>query len=168
MFVDLETCGFAGTPLFLVGVMYLAGDDFRIEQLLARNYSEETGIVARFRDLLAEHPHLVTFNGKSFDWPFLADRAAFHHVDLPTPRAHCDLLHLARRRFRSALPDCRLQTLERYVCGRLRTGDIPGSEIPGAYHTFVRTGDARQIRDIVHHNFLDLVTMADILTELIR
>ena len=168
LFVDLETCGFSGTPVFLIGVMYLAADDFCIEQLLARDYSEEIGILTRFSALVAGHPHLITFNGKTFDWPFLADRATLHGVDLPAPAAHCDLLHIARRRFRSSLPDCRLQTLERYVCGRLRSGDIPGSEIPAAYHAFVRGGDARQLRDIVHHNFLDLVTMADILAELLR
>jgi uncharacterized protein YprB with RNaseH-like and TPR domain len=65
------------------------------------------------------------------------------------------------------LPDCRLQTLEVFLCNRRRTGDVPGSEIPAAYHRFVSTGDARLLRDILHHNFLDLFTMAELVPKLL-
>ncbi len=41
-------------------------------------------------------------------------------------------------------------------------GDIPGEEIPAAYHHFVRTGDARDMLTVLHHNALDLLTLADI------
>ena len=110
---------------------------------------------------------MVTFNGKTFDWPFVRDRAAICGVELVEPDAHCDLLHVSRRRYRRSLPDCKLQTLELYVCKRRRVGDIPGSEIPAAYHEFVQTGDARLIRDVVHHNFLDLITMAELMIDLL-
>ena len=70
---------------------------------------------------------------------------------------HLDLLHHARRRWKG-----RLQTLERFVCGRLRAGDIPGHEIPAAYHHFVRTHDAWQIRSILHHNALNLMTLLEL------
>jgi uncharacterized protein YprB with RNaseH-like and TPR domain len=72
---------------------------------------------------------------------------------------HCDLLHHARRRWRERLPNCKLQTLEQAICGRRRRGDIPGRAIPLAYHEFVRTGDAWQMRNVLHHNALDLVTL---------
>jgi uncharacterized protein YprB with RNaseH-like and TPR domain len=61
-------------------------------------------------------------------------------------------------------PNNRLQTLERFVLGRKRTGDIPGSEIPGAYHDFVRSGDARQMAAVIHHNRLDLLSMMELIT----
>jgi hypothetical protein len=167
LFLDLETCGFAGTPVFLIGVMRPADGDLLVEQLLARNYEEEPAILARFAELCRDRPVLATFNGKTFDWPFLRDRAAIYRVELAEPQAHCDLLHVGRRRYRDVLPDCRLQTLELFVCKRRRVGDIPGEEIPGAYHDFVRTGDPRQIREVLHHNFLDLVTLAELVMELL-
>jgi uncharacterized protein YprB with RNaseH-like and TPR domain len=166
LFMDLETCGFAGTPVFLIGAMYVDDGALVCEQLLARSYAEEAVILRRLAELVQVRGHLVTYNGKSFDWPFVTGRAAVSLAPMPAPRLHCDLLHAARRRYRGVLPDCKLQTLERYVCGRRRTGDIPGAEIPGAYHAFVRDGDARLMRDVVHHNLLDLVTMADILAAL--
>jgi uncharacterized protein YprB with RNaseH-like and TPR domain len=46
-------------------------------------------------------------------------------------------------------------------------GDIPGWQIGEAYHSFVRTGDARAIARIVHHNLLDLLTMGELLCHLL-
>jgi len=57
-----------------------------------------------------------------------------------------------------------LQTLEWHVCQRMRYDDIPGSEIPDAYHAFVRSGNAGQIATILKHNKLDLITLADLMT----
>jgi uncharacterized protein YprB with RNaseH-like and TPR domain len=59
-------------------------------------------------------------------------------------------------------------TLEEGICGRRRTGDIPGSEIPEAYHEFVRTGNAHRIWAILYHNALDLVTMGELLLDMLR
>ena len=133
---------------------------------------------------------LVTFNGKSFDWPQVQDRSTLHHLgsepretprlsptfephlltrhaERPTIR-HFDLLHHARRRWKRQLPNCRLQTLERYICGRHRQGDIPGRDIPAAYHQYVRSKDTRQVQSILHHNALDLVTLLQLAVTFVR
>jgi hypothetical protein len=94
--------------------------------------------------------------------PVLRDRLGLHGVASPDEPPHLDLLHHARRRWRGVLPDCRLQTLEWKICGRRRSGDIPGEEIPAAYHHFVRTGDASDMLTVFHHNALDLITLADV------
>ena len=108
---------------------------------------------------------LVTFNGKSFDMSMIRERAAFHRVEWPwTAPPHLDLLHESRKLWKGRLPNCRLQTLERHLCRRHRIGDIPGAAIPDAYHRFVDTRDARQLGDILHHNLLDLLTMAQLLS----
>ena len=105
----------------------------------------------------------ITFNGKSFDVPYILDRSFATGVRMPREFGHVDLLHVARRRWKRVLPNCKLQTLERYISKRIRGGDIPGAEIPQAYHDFVRTGDARKIKPILYHNALDLITMGEVL-----
>ncbi|MFB3890429.1 MAG: ribonuclease H-like domain-containing protein [Phycisphaerae bacterium] len=168
LFMDIETCGLAGTAIFLVGTMSFAEGQLIFEQHLARDYSEEPAILRAFLSRLEGAGVLVTFNGKAFDMTQVRERAAFHAIEVWSgPRGegppHLDLLQESRRRWKKSLPNCKLQTLERHLCGRLRTGDIPGWAIPDAYHRFVSTRDARQIRDIVHHNMLDLLTMAELL-----
>jgi hypothetical protein len=164
LFVDLETTGLAMTPVFLIGTMECSElGGFVFKQYLARNYSEESSILAAFAERLARARLVVTFNGKSFDVPFLANRAVATGVRMPSPECHLDLLHEARRVYRKQLPNCKLQTLEQMICGRCRDDDIPGSEIPAAYHEFVRTGNACKIGVILMHNLYDILTMADLM-----
>jgi hypothetical protein len=168
LFMDIESCGLIPAPVFLIGMMQYAEGELHFEQYLARDYSEEPAILRAFAERLPRSPVLVTFNGKCFDMNLLRQRGAFHGVELPARLAfHLDLLHESRKRWRSSVPNFRLQTLEQYLCGRRRVGDIPGSQIAEAYHSFVRSGDARPIGTILHHNLLDLLTMGELVCHLL-
>jgi len=162
LFFDTETTGLGGNMVFMLGVMRITGGDVRLSQVFARDYREERELLDVWIDMLAGSGMLVSFNGKSFDMPVLRDRMGLHGVTQPPEPPHLDLLHHSRRRWRKVLPDCRLQTLEWRICGRRRSGDIPGEEIPGVYHRFVRTGEVADILTVFHHNALDLITLADI------
>ncbi len=165
LLVDLETCGLSGSSLFLIGLLRFVEGQLAVELLLARNYAEERAVLASFWQATRPTSLIVTFNGKSFDWPMIADRSARHLLFRGSRKpelAHVDFLHHARRRWRKQLPDCKLQTLERHICGRGRTGDIPGSQIPAAYQQFVRTGKDHEMNAILLHNAIDLVTLLDI------
>ncbi len=181
MFLDLETCGFAGAPVFLAGVVWRDGELLVVDQLFARDYTQERALLETLGTIAAAQRVLATFNGKSFDWPMVCDRSIRHRlrprpaIPLRKPNAvaeetlvHCDLLHHARRRWKRALPNCKLQTLERLVCRRVRHDDLGGAEVPTAYHQFVRTGDSMPIEKILLHNALDLVTLVEITLRLLQ
>ena len=192
LFLDLETCGFAGSPVFLAGLLWQVDGVLMLDQLFARNYAEERAVLESLWHVAARNRVLVTYNGKSFDWPMVHDRSTRHHLGHdargalhsadhaprgelglgrqdPRPQlTHCDLLHHARRKWKRALPNCKLQTLERFVCNRSRRDDLSGAQVPAAYHEFVRTGVARQVGAIVHHNALDLVTLVQIALRLLE
>ncbi len=162
IFIDTETTGLAGSVVFLLGAMRVTPDDIRLVQVFARDYAEEFELARSWHSMLEGATRLVSFNGKSFDVPVLRDRLGYHSLGEPMLPPHLDLLHHARRRWGDRLPDCRLQTLERELCGRKRAGDIPGDEIPGVYHHFVRTGEVEDILSVFHHNALDIMTLADV------
>ena len=162
VFLDTETTGLGSAMVFLLGVMRVSGDDVILRQVFARDYREEPALLQQWAGMLSKADRLVSFNGKSFDMPVLRDRMGFHGILSPDEPPHLDLLHVSRRRWREVLPDCRLQTLEWRICGRRRSGDIPGEEIPSAYHHFVRTGDPADMLSVLHHNALDLLTLADV------
>lgn len=162
--VDIETTGLtAGTPLFLIGVLGHFDGELCVIQLLARDYTEEAALLTHFVALLDASSVIVSFNGKSYDLPYIRDRCAFLGVPFRLRQAHIDMLHVARRFWGRQLPNCKLQTLERHLCHRIRRGDIPGAEIPDAYHRFVRSGNAVQMRDILFHNALDLLTTTEVM-----
>jgi uncharacterized protein YprB with RNaseH-like and TPR domain len=161
-FLDLETGGLAGQPVFLAGILRLQRSALAIRQAIVRRYDEEPALIAWVERELAGVPVVVTYNGKSFDLPMLVDRAGYHGMLFRYHGLHLDLLHPARRRYRDRYPDCRLVTLEWYVCHRRRMGDVPGGEIPGIFHRFMRDGDPTPLVPILHHNALDLVTLAEL------
>jgi len=168
LFLDLETGGLTSSPVFLAGTMHWNGSDFVLRQYFARHYGEEATLLAALAEATRGFEFLVTFNGKSYDVPFLRDRGNVHRVRIGMPPRHVDLLHPARRRWKGELPDCRLQTLEYRVCRRRRAGDVPGEEVPGLYHDYVRDGDPYRLVPVFHHNLLDVITMGDVLGALCR
>ncbi|HET6387179.1 MAG TPA: ribonuclease H-like domain-containing protein [Armatimonadota bacterium] len=167
LFLDLETTSLSGAPLFLIGTLQWEERGLIARQYLARGFEEEVAAIAAFAAAIPRFRAMVTFNGKSFDAPYLRQRASATGVRLRCPRAHLDLLIPARQRYSGSLPNCRLQTLEHHLCGRKREGDIPGRDIPAAYHQYVATGDATRIAVILEHNLLDLITMVDLLDRLV-
>ena len=168
LFLDLETGGLASSPVFLAGTMHWNGSDFVLRQFFARHYGEEAPLLRALAESARGFTFLVTFNGKSYDVPFLRGRCLVHGVTVPLPERHLDLLHPARRRWKGRLADCRLQTLEWQVCRRRRAGDVPSEEVPGLYHDYVRRGDPYRLIPVFHHNLLDVITMGEILRALCR
>jgi len=161
-FVDIETLGLSGMPIFLVGVLRCDSSALGLTQFLARDFPEEAALLAETVSALQDCGVLFTYNGAAFDLPYLQERSIYHAVEWELDVEHVDLLKPARRRFRARFPDCRLQTLESLLCGREREDDIPGAEIPQRYQEFVRTGDGRLLEVIVRHNQRDLLTLAEI------
>ncbi len=162
-FLDLETTGLSSTPVFLIGLLHVGGQGPHVHQLLARDYSEEEAALAAGLDLLSGAKVLVSFNGRSFDVPFLRDRTRYHRMEWTVaPERHVDVLWVARRQRDLQVPNHRLLTLESRVCGRYRAGDIPGELIPAAYHRFVDTGETDEMALILQHNQIDLLTTAEL------
>jgi uncharacterized protein YprB with RNaseH-like and TPR domain len=165
-FLDLETTGFSSSPLFLAGTLFQQAGQLRVRQLLARDYSEEAAVIAELDELLSGFAFCVTFNGKSFDIPYLRERAKYHRIALGASPEQFDLLHHSRRQWKHSLPNCRLITLEWHILGRRRVGDVPGWEVPCIYHEFVHTKDARKIKNVLQHNLIDVLSMAELFVSL--
>jgi tetratricopeptide (TPR) repeat protein len=164
LFLDTETTGLAGgsgTYAFLVGLAWWDGGGLEIEQFFMREYSEERSLLFALRERIAEHPVLVTFNGKSFDWPLLETRYRMSRkISAPTPRAHLDFLHPARNLWRLRLGSVRLSELERHVLGWDRGEDVLSGQIPQIYFDYLRGGPPERLVPVLNHNQMDLRGLA--------
>jgi hypothetical protein len=169
--LDTETTGLgsaAGTVAFLIGIGWWQGDRLRLVQLFLPDYSEERALLDALADEIPPGACLVTYNGRTFDWPLLETRFRMGRRVPPALDGHLDLLLLVRRLFRHRLPDARLQTVERHLLRRHRAPDIPSWEIPAVYHSFLRGGPAAPVRVVARHNAEDVVTLGRILAHLER
>jgi len=164
LFLDTETTGLAGgsgTYAFLVGIAWWEGGGLEIEQFFLREYSEERSMLFALRERIAEHPVVVTFNGKSFDWPLLETRFRMSRkISVPTPRAHLDFLHPARNLWRLRLGSVRLSELEHHVLGWDRGADLLSGMIPQIYFDYLRGGPPERLVPVLNHNQIDLRGLA--------
>jgi uncharacterized protein YprB with RNaseH-like and TPR domain len=169
--LDTETTGLgsaAGTVAFLIGLARWEGERIRLLQLALPDHSEEPALLAALEAEIPPGAWLVTYNGRSFDWPLIETRLRMNRRRPPAVDGHLDLLLLVRRLFRHRLADARLQTVERALLRRHRAPDIPASEIPAVYHSFLRGGPVGPLRIVARHNAEDVVTLGRILAHLER
>ncbi len=171
LFLDTETTGLAGgtgTHAFLVGVGYIEDGSLVLRQYFMRSPAEEIALLEELRELFTRFRLLVTFNGKSFDWPLIDTRFVLHGYRLEFGFDHLDLLHPARRIWKHRLASCSLTSLEQGVFDIWREGDVPGYLIPHLYFDYLRDGDASRLRPVFHHNREDIVTLARLLELLLQ
>src|SRR5713101_2571920 len=169
LFLDTETTGLAGgtgTYAFLIGLAWWDAGGLQIEQFFMRDFAEEHSLLQELSQRVAERPVLVTFNGKSFDWPLLENRFTMTRaIAVPKLAAHLDLLHPARALWKLRLGSVRLVELERHVLDAPRLGwhrenDVSSALIPQFYFDYLRGGPAEPLAGVVRHNQMDLRGLA--------
>lgn len=169
---DLETTGLqrgTGTVPFLYGWAVVSGDRVEVEQWLLPDLGQEVPLVASGLEMVRHAGLLVTYNGASFDLPLLRTRTVMTGLERPWPATpHLDLLPLVRRLFRHRLSRCSLRMAEEELLGRPREDDVPGSEAPERYRSFLRDGDPAPLDPVLRHNLLDLLSLIRLIDHLER
>lgn len=170
---DTETTGLAGgtgTRAWMIGAAdWLPDGRFRLRQLTTTTMGAETRMLRTFATWIRPDTVLVSYNGKCYDSPLLKTR--YRLARLPDPLfglGHLDLLHPVRRRWKGIWENCRLATAERELLGVVREDDLPGSEAPAAWLTYLRGGSALNLRRVLTHNTQDLKSLAGVLLHLAR
>ena len=171
LFLDTETTGLAGgtgTYPFMIGIGWWDAGGLEVEQFFMREHSEEHSVLVALAERIAERRVLITFNGKSFDWPLLETRYRMtRSIRPPKLRAHLDFLHPSRTLWRLRLGSARLQDLEKHVLGWNRGTDVMSELIPSIYFDFLRGGSPEPLVPIFYHNQMDLRGLAGIATRVI-
>lgn len=166
LFLDIETLGLKNEPTILIGLAEYGQGNLLIYQYLLTSLEKEIDLLEAIRPHLVEKKALITYNGLSFDIPYLEQRANYYDLILDFEKCHYDLLPFARHLWRSRLPNCRLGTLEKYLLNYHRELDIPGFMVPEFYHTYLQTGNVGPLVAIIEHNKRDIVALTKIITKL--
>jgi len=170
LFFDLETTGLAGgagTYPFLLGFAHFTESGFKVIQYFLPEYDRDVFAYIDFKNNLDDKNILVSFNGKSYDYPLLKTRFILNRFqNMFDSFTHLDLLHLSRRLWKNTLDSCSLQNIEREIFRFSRVGDIDGYLIPQAYFDFLQYGRTEEIKSIIFHNDQDLVSLARLLVHL--
>lgn len=170
LFFDVESTGLssgAGNMVFLIGLGYFGEkEEFLIEQYFIEDFSNEQGLLCVLKDIFERKKHLVSFNGRSFDFHILKNRFILsRRFEFTLDNLlHFDLLHSSRRMWKDLVEPFSLNNLERGVLGLERTDeDVPGYLVPEFYRNYLRTGNAKELEKIFYHNLMDVKSMLGLL-----
>ena len=151
--LDVESTSLEGDAGVLIGAG-LISDVGRSEYLEARKTSEERSVLVKLEKRLESFDVIVTWNGRSFDLPFLTTRLMKHGLDPGSMlrKSHIDLADVVKSRLRLTF------TYLDHVCdffGIDRKKGPMGLDVP---HLYVRAleGDGKALTAIRDHCLDDL------------
>lgn len=142
-FVDIETTGLAWPNAYITTIALYDGAK-------VRTYRRGENLESFSDDILA-YNLLVTWNGRSFDAPFLR-----RSLNIPLDMAHLDLLHVYRAMgLRGGLKKVEI------ALGLERGGvaGIDGLDAVRLWRAYERSGDRRMLETLLAYNVADVLSL---------
>jgi len=169
-FFDTETTGLGGgvgNSIFLLGYASVSGDELIVRQHILPHPGAEVPLYQSFLENV-NYKTLVTYNGKSFDWPQVKTQHTLvrEHVPKLPSFGHFDLYHGARRLWKHKLERVKLSMVEKDVLGVERVDDIPGFLAPMIYFDFIESKQPQGMLGILEHNEIDILSLVTLYTHL--
>lgn len=156
---DIETTGFSRSNDTLVSITAaeFEGNMTTIHQWFADSPSEELNILNAFNALQQEKKYLITYNGHSFDIPFLYCKYQYYNIFTTLNKCKsCDLYRVARKALQ--LDSYKLKAIEKEL-GIHREDGLTGKECVQLYRDFLGTKEHKIVDLILQHNFEDVLNL---------
>jgi hypothetical protein len=185
LFLDIETLGLYDSPIIMIGLGFFnTAHQFEIQILFARELEEEIALCHHFQEqILPKFKCFVTYNGKSFDIPYIANRLLYYFDENPmikdsdTPYEqtntlyhHIDLYHNVRRVFKEQYQNYTLTNIERCLLNSQRENELP-SHLVGMCYRKYKKNPRRYIgliKKCIDHNHDDIYSLPLILQRIIN
>ena len=161
--LDIETTGLSAhnDSVILTGFLTYRNGELEFTQFFAQLPSEEHQVISATIDLLNTVDFIVTYNGKFFDIPFIAKRAAKN--DLVFPDIYDLDLFLVFKHYSDIAKVLKSMTqkgLETYAgIDNRRTDTLNGMQSVKLYNQYVNTHSADMERQILLHNSDDVLQL---------
>ena len=170
-FMDIETVGLSSNvPVILIGVAEINGKYITTHLYQARNYGEEVAILESYFSHLDESSVHVTYNGSTFDIPFIKARANYYRMNRDKINlmnlTHFDLIKFTRALWKDKLENCKLTTIEKYLDIPRDDDDVNGAYIADYYDTYLKENNIGPLVPILKHNCRDIISLATFLMKI--
>ena len=184
LFLDIETLGLYDNAIIIVGIGFFKNKNYEIHLFFARSLEEEIAICEHLKNnILPNFKCFVSYNGKRFDIPYIANRLLYYfdknpmisEKDTPyetsnTKFHHIDLYHICRRRFRGMFERYTLTNIEEQLLNMRRENELPSSMVPICYKKYQKNPNRYigLIKECIEHNYFDVYSMPLILNKLLE
>lgn len=166
-FLDIETTGLSSkyNEIILIGALCLEDGYTHITQFFANHIDKEEKLLDTFREFLTKFEYIITYNGNSFDLPFLRKKLEYYNLSHSIDQIpHLDLLRLVRKnKDILKLENCRLKTVEKSL-GIYREDTISGRQSVDLYKDYMYSKDQVKKNIILKHNYDDIYYLPQLLS----
>lgn len=156
---DIETTGLNSNycKVILIGILFNQDNKTVIKQFFADTEDDEKELLLSFINTIKNYQNHITFNGLTFDIPFLNTRLKKHNIDFYLSKNDdIDILKLIRPfKEKLSLSDCKLKTIEKYL-GIHREDTISGKESIDLYKDYSVNQNIDLKEKILLHNYEDI------------
>jgi len=184
LFLDIETLGLYDSPIIMVGLGYFKNNNFEIHILFARDLEEEIAMCEHLKtEILPNYSCFITYNGKSFDIPYIANRFMYFFDDNPmisegevpyerfnSKFHHIDLYHNCRRKYKGSYEKYTLTDMEEKLLNMKRENELPSSLVGLCYKKYLEAPlrYVGLVKEVIEHNYWDIYSMPLILQKLLE
>ena len=162
---DIETTGLNSKycKVILIGILFNKDNKTIIKQFFANSEDDEKELLLNFINFIKHYKNHITFNGLTFDIPFLNSRLKKHNINFSLSKNDdIDILKVIRPfKENLSLSDCKLKTIEKYL-GIYREDTISGKESVDLYKEYCATKDNSLKEKILLHNYEDIYYLGKI------
>ncbi len=183
LFLDIETLGLFDNSIILIGLGAFENDSFFIRQMFARNLEEEIAFCEQLKTkILPNYKCLITYNGKSFDIPFLANRFLYFFNENPLTSVennfygkynskyyHIDLYRNCKRNYKGLFDSYSLTAMEEHLLNWKRENELPSNLVGLCYKKYLSDPEryVGLVKEIIDHNYFDIYSMPLLLQKLL-
>lgn len=162
VFLDIETTGLSPMRsfIYLIGLVFidLKKVTMHITQLIAEDRDEEEEILKLTKEKLKGYKTVVTYNGNSFDLPFIAKRSERYGIE-PIAMDSFDMYEKLRlHKDTLKLDGLKQKNIEKKL-GITREDRYNGGECISFYKDYVKNKNQESFNRFVLHNYDDLLYM---------
>lgn len=162
VFLDIETTGLSPMRsfIYLIGLVFIDLKEMtmHITQLIAEDRDEEEEILKLTKERLKGYKTVVTYNGNSFDLPFIAKRAERYGIE-PIAMDSFDMYEKLRlHKDTLKLDGLKQKNIEKKL-GITREDRYNGGECISFYKDYVKNKNQESFDRFVLHNYDDLLYM---------
>lgn len=162
LFFDIETTGLSAdiSAITLIGCCDM---DRNITQWFNEDGFSQKQILSDFLAFIKSYDTLITFNGTTFDLPFLTNKIKEFKLNASFDRyEHLDLYQILKP-YKNlwGLKNFRQKNLEEYL-GFHRTDKLSGKKLIKTYQNYLEKGDTKDKEAVLLHNREDLLGLRNI------
>ncbi|TJX60943.1 hypothetical protein E8P77_19365 [Soehngenia saccharolytica] len=165
-FLDIETTGLNSkySYVYLIGVINFDSNtnSYKMIQYFAEDINEEALILKAFIDDYNPNSIVMTYNGDTFDIPFLKNRMQKHNITFEFVNTRDIYKDILKNKIYLDLDNYKLKTIEKFL-GIERNDVYTGLDCIQFYKDYLKTQSEDLLYKILKHNYDDIYYLPKIL-----